>query len=290
MSQAQPITKPILPKNESGELNTNSIAPRRFRISYEDASHIPKHWVENNGFLTHWLNAYTLTIPGGEDFNVRTIRSYIDEISDEELKSTAQGFVAQELSHGKAHEKFFDVLNHHGFNSKIFLSLYNFISFKILEPLSTKLSKLAFVVAIERINEIIGEVNLESGILNDSTRSAALLYEWHFAEEIEHKSVAYDIYQNVSGNRFMLAYSTTICYLVNMMFLVLGALSFSIQDGSILNPKNWLRGFRYFFTKEKFFWRVTWACIELNFKKFHPSQSNNLHLAKAILNSRDIQV
>lgn len=288
--QAQKIEKPVLPKNESGVLDTENIAPRRFRINYDEPDNINKHWVQNDGFLTHWMNAYTLTIPGGEDFNVRTIRSYIDEITDDKLRNTAQGFVAQELSHGKAHEKFFDVLKSQGYRTGLFLMVYNLISFKIMEPLSTKLSKLAFVVAIERINEIIAEVNLESGILNDSPKEAALLYQWHFAEEIEHKSVAFDIYQNVSGNRFMLAYSTTICYLVNMMFLLLGTLSCSVQDGSILNPKSWLRGFRYFFTKEKFFWRVSWGCLQLLSKKFHPSQSKNLHFAEAVLKSRDIEV
>lgn len=290
MSYAQKVTKPLLPENESGKLDTDNIAPRRFRIQYQGSEGINKHWVQKNGFLTHWMNAYTLTIPDGEDFNVRTIRSYIDEINDEELKRTAQGFVAQELSHGKAHEKFFEVLKSQGYRSGLFLGLYRLISYKIMEPLSTKLSKLAFVVAIERINEVIAEVNLESGILDDSPESAAMLYKWHFAEEIEHKSVAFDIYQNVSGNRFMLAYSTTICYLFNMLFLVLGAISCSVQDGSILNPKNWLRGFRYFFTKEKFFWRVTWGCMELLGKHFHPSQSYNLHLADAVLKSRDIEV
>ena len=290
MNQAKKVAKPQLPINESGIMDTENIAPRRFRINYEESKQIEKHWVQNNGFLTHWMNAYTLTIPDGEDFNVRTIRSYIEDIQDEKLKSTAQGFVAQELSHGKAHEKFFDVLKSQGYRSGLFLALYRFVSFKILEPLSTKLSKLAFVVAIERINEIIAEVNLESGILDQSPKEAALLYQWHFAEEIEHKSVAYDIYQDVSGNRFMLAYSTTICYLVNMLFLLLGTISCSVQDGSILNPKNWLRGFRYFFTKEKFFWRVSWGCLQLLSKKFHPSQSDNLHLAQAVLKSRDIEV
>lgn len=288
MSQSGSVIKATLPKNESGQLDTDNIAPRRFRINYDEPNNISKHWVKNDGFLSHWMNAYTLTIPGGEDFNVRTIRSYIDEISDANLKNTAQGFIAQELSHGKAHEQFFSVLEKQGYNIRIFLSVYKFLSFKVLEPLSTKLSKLAFVVAVERINELIAEVNLEHKILDESPAEAANLYKWHFAEEIEHKSVAYDIYQDVSGNRFMLAYSTLLCYVINLMFLMLGTTVCMIQDGSILNPKNWLRGFRYFFTKEKFFWRVTWGCIELQKKSFHPSQSKNLHLADEILKSRDV--
>lgn len=288
MPKTNSLKKIALPKNESGELNVDSIAPRRFRINYTQPHSIQKHWVKNDGFLSHWMNAYTLTIPGGEDFNVRTIRSYIDEISDEELRSTAQGFVAQELSHGKAHEQFLSVLEGQGYNTKIFLSIYNFLSFKVLEPLSTKLSKLAFVVAVERINELIAEVNLGHKLLDDSPSEAANLYKWHFAEEIEHKSVAYDVYQDVSGNRFMLAYSTLLCYVINLTFLFLGATMCMVQDGSILNPKNWLRGFRYFFTKEKFFWKLTWGCLELQKKSFHPSQSKNLHLAEAVLKSRDI--
>ncbi len=288
MSKNNSLKKPVLPKNESGEMSVDNIAPRRFLIDYDESADIKKHWVKDDGFLTHWMNAYTLTIPGGEDFNVRTIRSYIDDITDESLRNTAQGFVAQELSHGKAHGEFLKVLTRQGYNTKIFLSIYNFLSFKVLEPLSTKLSKLAFVVAVERINELIAEVNLEHKLLDESPSEAANLYKWHFAEEIEHKSVAYDIYQNISGNRFMLAYSTLLCYIINLTFLIFGTTACMVQDGSILNPKNWLRGFRYFFTKEKFFWKLSWGCLELQKKSFHPSQNQNLHLAEAILKSRDI--
>jgi hypothetical protein len=150
--------------------------------------------------------------------------------------------------------------------------------------------RLAFVVAVERINEIIGEVTLESKILDKSEAPAAILYKWHFAEEIEHKSVVFDIYHDVSGNKFLLGYSTLLCYLINTLFLCFGAFQFAVQDGSILRFKTWKRGFQYFFFKEKFFWRLTNGCFSLLRKGFHPSQSNNMHLADEILIGREIDV
>ncbi len=274
----------------AGLLNTFNIKPRRFRIDYESQTQadVANKWVSGDAFLTHWMNAYTIIIPEGEKFIVRTVKPFIEQIKSAELKSQVSGLVAQELSHSKAHAKFSAVIERQGFNTKLFSSIYKFFSYKIMEPLSPPLMCLAIVVAIERINELIAEITLQSKVLDSAPEHVATLYKWHFAEEIEHKSVAYDLYHEISGNKWLLGYGTFLCYLTNCVFLCLGALQFSIQDASILNPKTWLRGLRYFFTKEKFLWRITKGCYQLIKADFHPSYSNNLYLAEPILVGRDI--
>ncbi len=274
----------------TGTLDSQHIKPRQFNVEYEEATEINKHWVQNDAFLSHWMNAYTLIIPDGEFFNTRIIRERIDEIQSDELKQRVKGLVAQELSHGMAHSKFLKLLESQGYNTSVFFAVYRFISFKILEPLSTDNTKLAFIVAVERINELISEITLKSKVLDDAPASAAILYKWHFAEEIEHKSVVFDLYHTLSGNRLLLAYSTMLCYLVNIGFLFLALIMLSIQDLSLFKKTFWLRGFRYFLTKEKFLWKVSVGCAQLLKKGFHPSQTDNLQLAQHILNGPVIQV
>ncbi len=279
-----------MPSEQSGALNTDHISARFFKVEYEGeaAEEIPRMWVGDNMFLTHLLNGYSLFIPDGEKINCICIKPHVENIKSEELKKRAKGLLAQEATHGFAHTKFLNMLDSQGYNTKIFLAIYQFISYKIMLPLFPKLARLAFVTAIERINELLGEITLKNKMLDNSPSSAARLYEWHFAEEIEHKCVAFDVYHDISGNKWLLAYSTILCYFTYMALLFFSTLNFMVQDWSILNPKNWVRGFRFMFTKEKAFWIITQGCIALIRRDFHPSQRENLYLAEAVLKSKVI--
>ena len=67
----------------TGTLDPQHIKPRRFKVNYEKTAAIKKHWVQNDAFLSNWMNAYTLTIPDGEDFNTRTIKARIVDIQSD---------------------------------------------------------------------------------------------------------------------------------------------------------------------------------------------------------------
>jgi len=245
------------PHSESaGKLSSKLISARSFKIEYkgEVANTISKKWVDNDIFLSHLLNGYSLYIPDGEKINCICVKPYLDKIEDKELKRRTRGLLAQEATHEVAHTKFLDMLNDQGYNTKIFLAIYRFLSFKIMMPLFPTLARLGFATAIERINELLGEIMLEHKILDNSPLPAAKLYKWHFAEEIEHKCVVFDLYHQMSNNnKWLLAYCTICCYITTMSLMFFASLNFMVQDGSILNPKNWLRGLRFMFTKEKAF-------------------------------------
>jgi len=273
---------------KTGKLNSENISARSFEVEYkgEIVDSIPKKWVDNDIFLSHLLNGYSLYIPDGEKINCLCVRPHVNKITSKELKMRARGLLAQEASHGAAHIKFVQMLEEQGYNTKFFLRIYQFISYKLILPLFPSIARLAFVTAIERINELLGEIILKSKILDNSPLPAKKLYKWHFAEEIEHKSVVFDIYHHISNdNKWLLAFSTLACYIITMSLIFFSTLNFMVQDGSILNPRNWLRGLRFMFTKEKAFWIITGGCIALIKRDFHPSQRDNLHLAEAVLQS-----
>lgn len=265
-----------------------SIRPRRFEVDYAaEMNTVPRLWA-GDVFLTHWLNAYTLTIPDGESYIVRTLRKFLDEIEDPELQRDARGLIGQEMTHSRGHLKFFEVLRRQGFKLSTYLGFTHFISFKVLEPTATRLQQLAFVVGIERVNELFAEITLGSGRLQQADPAARALYEWHFAEEIEHKSVAFDVYQAVSGNRLWLVYGVTVCYLLNMAYLLLGCATFLRQDGQLFRWQVWKSAFRYFFRQERFLPRVTRGCLQAIKRGFHPSHSDNRKLAEHVLSRRVI--
>lgn len=266
-----------------------TLSARRFDVRY-DEHQTPRIWVEDDVFLTHWLNAYSMTIPDGEAFIVQTIKKHLDKIEDPVLLQQARGLIGQELSHSRGHEQFLEELQRQGFKLGTFRRFTGFLSFKILTPASTLRQQLAFVVGIERINELFAEITLGSGKLRGCEARARALYEWHFAEEIEHKAVAFDVYRAVEGNRFWLGYGVVLAYLVNMSYLALACATFLRQDGQLFRLNTWRRAYRYFFRDERFLPRMTRGCLQVLKRGFHPAHSDNYALAEHVLSKQIIRV
>ncbi|PAU52858.1 metal-dependent hydrolase [Pseudomonas indica] len=266
-----------------------SIRARHFAVDYAEPKPA-RLWAGGSPFLTHWLNAYTMTIPDGEAFIVQTLRTFLDRIEDPQLARDALGLIGQEISHSRGHLKFIEALREQGFKLDTYLRFTRFISFRILQPTATPLQQLAFVVGIERVNELFAEITLGSGKLAGAEPSVRALYEWHFAEEIEHKAVAFDVYQAVSGKRFWLAYGVLFCYVVNMSYLFLACATFLRQDGQLFKWRVWKEAFRYFFRDERFLPRMTRGCLQAIRRGFHPSHSDNRPLAEHVLRRQVISV
>ncbi len=264
------------------------IRARRFKVDYAaEGSTVARLWA-GDAFLTHWLNAYTLTIPDGEDFIVRTVGSFLDAVEDPGVQRSARGLIGQELTHSRGHQQFLEVLRRQGFKLDTYLGFTHFLSFTVLQPLAMPLQRLAFVVGIERMNELFAEITLGSGRLRGADPAARALYEWHLAEEIEHKSVAFDVFQAVSGHRLWLTSGVALCYLVNLSYLFLGCATLLRQDGQLFRWKVWRSAVRYFFREEKFLPRMTRGCLQALRRGFHPSHTDNRQLAEHVLSRRVI--
>jgi predicted metal-dependent hydrolase len=121
--------------------------------------------------------------------------------------------IGRELSHSRGCEQFHEVPPSPGFRLNLLRRCTGFLSVKILTP-----RRLRDMVGVERINELCAEITLGSGRLRQCEARARALYEWRFAEEIEHQSVAFDIYQATAGNRFWLGCGVVMAYLVNMSY------------------------------------------------------------------------
>jgi len=56
---------------------------------------------------------------------------------------------------------------------------------------------MAMVSCVEHVNAYLGHEFLAQRMLEDADPDLRVLFEWHFAEEIEHKHVAYDVMQHL---------------------------------------------------------------------------------------------
>ena len=94
-----------LPAACSSELPEGvEIRPRKF--VFDDLEAVPRDWFADNPILTHAENAFSILIPPGEQFFIRSVRAYQHRVADPEQQSLIRAFAQQEGLHTGAHDAF----------------------------------------------------------------------------------------------------------------------------------------------------------------------------------------
>lgn len=183
-----------------------------------------KHYANDNMFMTHFANALHMIFPDGEKFFIRSVQNYSDRITDEKLKAEVRDFVGQEGVHFKVHQDFWKVMEAQDLPVKQFVKVYNKLAWEFLEPAlyrifpekNARIFALAVTVALEHFTAMYGEYYFKNFAKNEEMLplDMHMLFAWHAAEEIEHKSVSFDVYQYVGGGyftrSFAMIFSTTL--------------------------------------------------------------------------------
>ena len=77
---------------------------RRIRFRYPPGS-LRKHYVDDDLIMSHVVAVLSATFPPGEDFFVRSVQHYADQVTDPVLKEQVKGFIGQEVTHGREHRE-----------------------------------------------------------------------------------------------------------------------------------------------------------------------------------------
>lgn len=172
-----------------------TVVPRA--ITFPFGPDIPRHWMYGSIFGTHLANALNLLFPLGERFFMRSVRHYLDDLEDPELRRQVQGFFGQEALHAREHERFFDQLRAQGYDLDRFLETYEKVAFELIEPNVPPVLRLSVTVALEHFTAMFAERALTEPFLDDVPAAIRDLFRWHAAEELEHKAVAFDVLKAV---------------------------------------------------------------------------------------------
>ncbi|MBS9533954.1 metal-dependent hydrolase [Mycobacterium sp. M1] len=177
-----------------------AVHARRIRFNYPVAS-LDRHFVQGDLVMSHVIAHLSAVFPEGEEFFVRSVRHYADQITDPELKERVKGFVGQEITHGREHRSLNERLAQMGYPTARVDRMVR-RQLKFVERRLSPLTCLAMTAADEHFTAVFAETLLSderAQALLGTTEVRSMLL-WHAIEESEHRSVAFDVYRAVGGS------------------------------------------------------------------------------------------
>ena len=178
------------------------IVPRRVAFEFSDFDG-PFYYNGNSCISALWV-AMSASFPAGEGEFIKSVKLFEDQISDPKLKAEVRDFAHQEAHHSLQHRlvnKEFDKLGYKTGKLNDFLKT----ELKKREQKWSPEKRLARTVCAEHVTAVMAHHALtHPEYMANFPESFRNLFLWHAIEEIEHKSVAFDVYQECVGDRKLL--------------------------------------------------------------------------------------
>ncbi len=181
------------------------VQPRRFE--FRDLESVPQYWFSDNPIVTHMENAFSILIPPGESFFIRSVRNYEDRATDPELEDLIRAFIQQEGLHTRAHNEFNDSLKRFGVDVETEITYAKQV-FTSLQKILPKKVQLGATVFMEHLTATGAHVLfMEPAVAESMHPEMVRFWRWHAVEELEHKAVAFDLFQAVGGGYLLRIFS-----------------------------------------------------------------------------------
>jgi len=251
---------------------------RRITFDYP-ADELPRHFMGDDVVMSHIVAVLSAVFPEGEDYFVRSVRNFRDQITDPELKKQVAGFIGQEAIHGREHRVINERLQELGYPTK---KIDRFIGnrLKFDEKVAPPRFRLAVTAALEHYTATLAEVLLRSPQARDMFGSDEVrsLLLWHAVEENEHKAVAFDVYQATVGDqklRARIMNATTVGFLATTIGWTIVSI---LQDPEARKPRTLLRSLRGLKTSPWLTKDVRRRIRDYNRPDFHPDDHDTTEL------------
>jgi len=207
------------------------------RVSIHHDEEMPRHFLDGDLLMSHVMAVLSATFPKGEQFFVDSVRSYRDQIDDEDLRRQVAGFIGQESMHGREHDRLNETLARLGYPTR-FVDALTGRAMSLIQRVAPASVQLAFTAASEHFTSVLAEQLLEDDPFEgqDVPEEIRALFRWHALEEAEHKAVAFDVYDECVHNeaiRLATMHVTTALLVAVAVAALAGA---AVSDPAARNP------------------------------------------------------
>jgi predicted metal-dependent hydrolase len=246
---------------------------RRLLVDMEQP--IARHWCGGDAFRTAMFNALSMSFPVGEQFFIDAVRNGFKALPperQEQFRAEVQGFVGQEATHRRVHALYNRHLDKLGLQNE--WAPRSVERFKLLEGQDPR-HWLGITAANEHFTAIFADFLLHNpDLLGEQDARLRTLWLWHSAEESEHKSTAFDLYQAMGGShewRIRWMRRVTTIFLMDTLRQTVNNLH---HDGTLWQWSTWKSAATYLFGKRGLV-RLTYRPWREYFRRdFHPRQQD----------------
>jgi predicted metal-dependent hydrolase len=246
---------------------------RRLLVDME--APIPRHWCAGDAFRTAWFDALSMSFPVGEQFFIDSVRQGLQALPSQQahFRTEVQGFIGQEATHRRLHSLYNAHLEKLGlvneWESRARTRL------KLMEGVDVR-HWLGITAANEHFTAVFADYLLRNAdLLGDRDPRLATLWLWHSAEESEHKSTAFDLYQALGGShewRLRWMRRITTVFLMDALRQTVANLR---RDGTLWKWSTWRSAMGFLFGKRGLV-RQTYKPWRDYFRRdFHPNEQDS---------------
>jgi len=160
---------------------------------------IPRYWVDGCPFRTRIMDAMQITFPEGERYFITAVRAFKEDITDPKQLEDVKAFTRQEAQHGIAHTNYNELLKKQGLPvDEILKENKDMIRNKYLGKFSDEFN-VALTAGYEHFTALMAEAFFShKEVVEGFDPRMRTMFAWHAVEEMEHRSVAFDVMQQVA--------------------------------------------------------------------------------------------
>ena len=217
--------------------------------SFELKKHLSSNWANDDAFLTACFNALSFSFPKGEKFFMNSIRAFKNDVN-KKMSEEIRMFCIQEATHTREHINYNKLLCElKGYDLEELESIYvKALEKSYTDKVDDKI-RLAITTAMEHITATMG-TNILMGKLLKSDNPVVDMWKWHSLEEVEHKSVSYDVYKSINGSNKVLRVVMKLALIDMGLNTIRVAIKMLKHDKQFWKLSTFKSMFKFFFSKQ----------------------------------------
>jgi predicted metal-dependent hydrolase len=169
------------------------------RMRFEFPAELDSVFIAGEPEESYTTIGLSLLLPYLEPYLIRSMKAARPLVKDEALRDDLDRFVAQEGQHYRQHRDFNDLFRDRGFDGLRALEEEVDAEYRRWSETRSLKWNLAYAEGFEAMTTALALTYFESD-KGSWHPTAHDLFMWHLIEELEHRTVAFDVYQHVCGD------------------------------------------------------------------------------------------